>query len=269
MHPSSQVPGQPLRLLHLSDPHLYAAADGRLLGMHTQASFAAVLEHALAAAPAHALLITGDLTHDETAGGYRLLRTYLERIQLPCYCIAGNHDHWPLARTILGHFAPPSGSIAALGPWRLVLLDSSLPGEVRGRISAAQLDSLAHWLETARAPTLICLHHHPIAVGSAWIDALGADNGDALVELCVTYPQVRGILFGHVHQAIDQRLGTLELLAAPATSVQFLPQSPGFAVDTLPPGYRELRLYPDGRIATQVVRLGDYPEGPDPDANGY
>ncbi|MBK1708868.1 MULTISPECIES: metallophosphoesterase [Marichromatium] len=269
MQPSPQVPAQPLRLLHLSDPHLYDQAEGRLLGMRTRHSFEAVLERALASAPADALLITGDLAHDEAAGGYRLLRDRLEQTRLPCYCVAGNHDHWPLAHEILGHFAPPSGSIVALGNWRLALLDSSLPGEVRGHVEPAQLSALGAWLETNQAPTLVCLHHHPVAVGSAWIDSLGVDNGEALVTLCADHPQVRAILFGHVHQAFAQHIGRLELLAAPATSVQFLKQSRGFALDTRPPGYRELLLHGNGHIETRVIRLNDYPEHPDLEASGY
>ncbi|AHF03800.1 phosphoesterase [Marichromatium purpuratum 984] len=269
MQPSPQVSAQPLRLLHFSDTHLYDQAEGRLLGMRTRHSFEAVLESALARSPADALLITGDLAHDEAAGGYRLLRDRLEQTGLPCYCVAGNHDHWPLAREILGHFAPPSGSIAPLGAWRLALLDSSLPGKVRGHLAPHRLDALGSWLKTNRAPTLVCLHHHPIAVGSAWIDNLGVDNGEALIALCADHPQVRAILFGHVHQAFAQRIGQLELLAAPATSVQFLNQSHSFAVDTRPPGYRELLLHADGRIETRVVRLTDYPEHPDLEAGGY
>ena len=49
--------------------------------------------------------------------------------------------------------------------------------------------------------------------------------------------------------------GNVRLLASPSTCVQFTPGSEDFAVDTLAPGYRWLRLLPDGTLETGVARV--------------
>ena len=60
-----------LRLIQISDSHLFAHPEGRLLGLNTRRSFQAVLALALdGGTPADGLVITGDLVQDETAEGY-------------------------------------------------------------------------------------------------------------------------------------------------------------------------------------------------------
>jgi len=59
------------------------------------------------------------------------------------------------------------------------------------------------------------------------------------------------------------------MLASPSTSVQFLPDSDEFSVDTRPPGYRWLNLHPDGTIETGVERVEDEDFGLDLNSNGY
>jgi len=106
-------------------------------------------------------------------------------------------------------------------------------------------------------------------VGSRWLDAMAVDNADELFRLIDAAPQVRAILWGHVHQVYEGERKGVRLLSCPSTCVQFLPGSDGFALDTLPPGYRWLTLYPDGRIDSGVERLPAYPAGLDTRAAGY
>ena len=61
-----------IRLLQLSDPHLFARPDARLRGVNSFDSLQAVLRHALSRKPsADAVLCTGDIVNDEP-GGYAL-----------------------------------------------------------------------------------------------------------------------------------------------------------------------------------------------------
>ena len=69
--------------------------------------------------------------------------------------------------------------------------------------------------------------------------------------------QVRGVLWGHVHQELDLTRKGIRYMATPATCSQFLPGSDDFALDTRPPGYRTLQLSSDGSIHTEVVWLRD------------
>lgn len=241
-----------LTLVQITDTHLLADPARRLHGWRVAAAFDAVLAAARRRFPRpHALLLTGDLVHDESAAGYRWLARRL-RGWAPAYAIPGNHDDpGAMAR----HLAPVQvGGVAELGRWRLHLLDSRVPGQDGGRLGAAQLEGLAAALTDD--PTLVVVHHPPAPVGTPWLDAIGLADGEALRGLLRGRPAVRGVVSGHVHQAVDRRVDGWRLLATPATCRQFLPGNVTPAEDPRrAPGYRSLRLHPGGRLTSRVFRV--------------
>lgn len=260
----------PLRLLQLTDLHLFGDPGGQLLGITTRDSFEAVLELALSSSEQpSALILSGDLVHDETPAGYRYLRETLKHTELPHYCVAGNHDDLRLMDEHLGPAAVGPVALRRLDGWNLVFLNSSVPGSDGGHLTDTQLSQLEDLLEENQAPTMMFLHHHPLPIQSAWMDTMGVDNGNRLMDLCARSPQVKAIAFGHVHQAFTFRHGDCAVLGTPSTCFQFLPGSRDFAIDDSPPGYRELILYPDGRFTTSVFRLHQYAELPLHQAGGY
>jgi 3',5'-cyclic-AMP phosphodiesterase len=261
---------RPLRLIQITDSHLFASPDGRLLGLDTRRSFTAVAELALGAdeRPA-ALVMTGDLVHDESVEGYRYLGQMFAAAGCPCFCIPGNHDRRNLMESYLGAATVAQVAAHRLGGWRLLFLDSTRPGDEAGRLTPDQIDQLERFLEADGAPTLIFLHHQPTPVHSAWIDTMDVRNGEQLLAVCDRHPHLKALVCGHIHQEFATTRGHYQILGTPSTCVQFLPGSPDFALDERPPGYRELRLYPDGRLDTRVIRLAAYLEPLVLDNRGY
>lgn len=244
-----------LSILHITDTHLFAAADERLRGVNTCRSLQAVLKSASTAArPVDAVLATGDLSQDESAGAYRRFRELLAPLAVPVWCLPGNHDAPErLAATLAG---PPFqvGGAVVRGGWTLLLLDSVMAGDHGGRLSAAQLDWLAAALEEHRQRhVLIALHHHVLPLQSRWLDELGLYNAAELLQVIDRAPQLRAVVAGHVHQASDILRKGVRFLTTPSTCFQFLPQVASFAVDRRPPGYRWLELHADGRLETEVA----------------
>ena len=92
----------------------------------------------------------------------------------------------------------------------------------------------------------------PAAVGSAWLDAIGLADAAAFWNIVDRHPQVKGVLWGHAHQAFAGRRGNVKLLGTPSTCLQFLPQSDDFAIDTRGPGWRWLELRDDGTLDSAV-----------------
>jgi Icc protein len=80
-------------------------------------------------------------------------------------------------------------------------------------------------------------------------------NPEALFTVLDRFPQVRAVLWGHVHQEFDQLRDGVRLMATPSTCIQFAPNSVDFGLDELAPGYRWLRLHDDGQIETGVSRI--------------
>ena len=249
------------RLIQITDSHLFATADERLLDLNTRLSFAAVLALALEhGEPAAALVMTGDLVHDESAAGYAYLAQALGTVGCPSFCIPGNHDRRGLMETWLGEAAIESVAERRLGNWNLIFLDSTQPGEDGGQLTPRQVEHVNTLLQRNQAPSLVFLHQHPIPVGSDWIDTIDVANGAELLAVCDRHPQLKAIVCGHIHQEFASVRGHYQILGTPSTCFQFMPGNPAFALDARTPGYRELRLHADGRLDTWVVRLAEYPE---------
>ena len=245
----------PLRVIQITDLHLKTTPGSRLWGADVDASLNAVLAHIQERQPAaDFVLATGDLVGDEPSAYRRLLQT-LEPLGLPVYCLPGNHD-FPaiLSRTLCGRVRWERYFVA--GPWQFVLLDSSFPGTPDGHLASGELALLDTVLATDPARhTLVCLHHNPLPVGTGWLDTMTVSNGAALFAVLDRYPNVRAVIWGHIHGEFAARRGRMQLLAAPATSVQFKPDAREPQVDDLPPGYRWFELYPDGTLNTGVERV--------------
>jgi 3',5'-cyclic-AMP phosphodiesterase len=243
-----------VRLTHLTDPHLYGGAGELLRGIPTLPSLEATLAHAQRRDwPPDAVLVTGDLVQDDPAG-YAHFRRVFAALRLPVLCLPGNHDEPETMRRELDCAPFIVCGTVDLGLWRIVLLDSVIPGSAAGRLSAQTLATLQSALAGApQRHALVCLHHHPVPMGSRWLDRVGLENADEFFDVIDRHPNVRGIVWGHVHQSYDALRNGVRLLATPSTCAQFLPRSEQFAIDRRPPGYRTLELKADGSILTDLV----------------
>ncbi len=259
-----------LRVVHITDCHLRAEPEGSLLGMRTLDSLDAVLELVRREGEAPDLvLMTGDLAQDGSEGAYELLRMRSASFGCPVVWFMGNHDKSAAMRKVADQDGLLRKSFS-LANWRFLFLDSSVPGRVHGHLSQSELDWLENELQThADAHVGIALHHNPVAVGSAWLDAIGLRNGRSLLALLERHPCVRLVLWGHIHQVYEDILNGVHLFASPSTCIQFKPHSQSFALDELAPGYRRLRLFSDGTIETEVLRVDHIDFEVDLDSKGY
>lgn len=251
-----------MKLVQITDTHLLGDPARAYRGWHTWRSFEAVLNQVLERhADLDGLLLTGDLVHDESVQGYRLLAGELHRSfvarDIPVWAIPGNHDAPPRLQAIFSRYGIQTRMHSTIAGWRLLLLSSHLPGQISGVVDPAQrLRALNLLRSNPDLPTLLCIHHPPVDIGSAWLDALGLAQRERLRALCDA-GDVRAVICGHVHQA--QQLSAAHLsapvLTCPSTCRQFLPGSRDFAEDTRPPGYRVFQLSTTGDIKTRVERL--------------
>jgi Icc protein len=245
---------KPLRLLHFTDRPVGGARAARVKGMATTEAFVRCLEHARAHhSPVDAILLTGDLVQDDSRA-YLELATLMAPEASPVHCLPGNHDLPTEMEALLGQPPFDVSPVLRYGDWTLVQLDSSVPRAAHGQLSAESLEFLDDALTRfADSHVLVVLHHQPIPIGSAWLDSIRLMNGPELLQLIAAHRNVRGILWGHVHQSFDGMHDGIAMMSTPSTCFQFVPGRDDFAIDDRPPGYRWLHLYPDGRIDTRVV----------------
>lgn len=251
-------------LVQISDTHLGAAPGYELRGVNTRYSLKAVLDAATEyLTEADRIIVTGDISHDETAASYSLIQQMLSGFDGPKSYLPGNHDKSKLLREVLGLDNWPTCD--KLGHWRLVSLNSLVEGEEGGYLDDEALQRLeAKLSENSSQPIIVALHHPPIPLGSQWIDEISLANQVAFRSLLSQHQQVRAVIFGHAHQSFDVLLDGVRWLCCPSTCLQFLPNSKGFAIDESLPGYRWLRLYDDGTLDTAVGRIESWPEGSKP-----
>ena len=244
-----------MRVLHLTDPHLFADQLGALRGAVTYDTLQSVLAHYRESDfAADFIALTGDIVQDDSAEAYAHCCELLSSLGLPVLGVPGNHDVRHLMRDLLPN--PPFSYCGSVeyGNWLIAGIDSCSAGRAGGKVAERELRRMDEAISTSSAENvMICLHHPPVPMHSKWLDTVGLDNGDEFLTRARASGRVRAAIFGHVHQDHDAVHDGIRLLATPSTCRQFLPHADEFAVDDRPPAYRRIELLPDGSISAELI----------------
>lgn len=241
------------KLLHLTDLHLFRDSHGTLKSVTTWNAFMATYKVMLQTHPdADCLILGGDLAHDASLEAYGALKGAIESFPGVVLFTLGNHDAYGAAFNVLG----PSHRFCDLPGWRIVVLQTLLPGYEKGTLTATELRALEETLSEATGRhVMIFMHHPPCSIGSLWIDRIALGNAHAFWSIVLAHQQVRAIVFGHVHQDFEGLYEGIRLMGTPSTCVQFKPRSPVFHLDDAHPGYRWIELKEDGSFLSEVHRI--------------
>jgi 3',5'-cyclic AMP phosphodiesterase CpdA len=262
----------PTTFLHLSDLHL--VRPGQLVsGIDPMRQLRAVLARlgTLAVAPAF-VVVSGDLSDDGSPESYEVVNQVLAELGgdgTPVLLALGNHDdRATFRRVVLGESGAgalePYCSSETFGGLRVIVLDSTIPGEVEGELGPAQLA----WLEEElRAPiphgNLIVVHHCCRLAGLTPDDPQFILRDVAALEAVVARHQgvVRGVLTGHSHQANSSPFAGTIQTTAPAVLCQLdFFAGPGYR--PLPgAGFNLCQLH-DGQLIVQPAYVPSTPFTP-------
>ena len=214
---------RPFLLAQLSDPHIGAT----WFDDQSVPRLAAAVESIRAIRPRpDAVLVSGDIADHATDEEYEQVRALLAPLEAPVYVLPGNHDdRLALHRQfgVPGADGKPVRYSVDLGPLRLVVLDTTRPGEDGGALEGGQLDWLDAELAAApEQPTLIAMHHPPLVIGVPVWDEIGLAAADrrALGDVIERHQQVRRLVSGHFHSTITGELAGRGVLVVPSTYVQ-------------------------------------------------
>ncbi|MGE0760644.1 MAG: phosphodiesterase [Pirellulaceae bacterium] len=250
-----------LRIIQISDLHLFTDAAAELKGIVTRNCLAAVLRHIEVRHPlVHWLVVTGDLAHDEQRATYDVVRSMFGRWLPQLRVVPGNHDNRSAMRAVLPECLRAHGErnvfIERQSGWRIIGLDSHVPGELAGSLGPEQRNWLARVLaEAPDEPACLFVHHPPVPVNSPWLDGIGLSDAAELWAVLEAYPCVRLIGCGHVHQERSHVTRQCAVVTTPATGVQFRPETASLEVDAAGPGFRIIDLLPRGEVQTYVERV--------------
>lgn len=249
-----------IRIAQITDTHLFADLDAEWKGIQTGRSWESVLQKLRDLRPQpDLLLLTGDLSQDETVESYENLLKGMEGLGIPVYAIPGNHDHPGMMREVFAESVISLESSFGLRNWRFLLLSSALTGCVEGFLSTETLQDLEEELQQTREEfVMIVVHHPPLPIHSEWMDQIRIRNSDDLLEIIDRFPSIKIVLFGHIHQEFSQSRHGVNYLGTPSTCVQFLPETPQMTLDEMKPGFRLLTLYEDGTWETEIHRVNPF-----------
>jgi Icc protein len=183
----------------------------------------------LEVAPAF-IVVSGDLTDDGAAASYKVVNDVLKELDgdIPVLLALGNHDNRAtFRRVVLGEeradARDPYRYSQLVDGLRVIVLDSSIPGDIGGALGAAQLAWLEAELGTpAPRGNLIVLHHPCRLAGPAHHYPAFIVREAAALEAMVARHQDRvvGVLAGHSHQANSAPFGGTLHATAPAVLCQ-------------------------------------------------
>ena len=245
---------QALRILHISDTHLYGDGSLHYGLVDTTAALERVLARASEVRDIGAIVLSGDLSEDGTAASYRKLRALVEpfaarRGAQVAYAM-GNHDDPDAFAEVLG----PRERVLDVGGHRIVTLDSSVPGKAYGSLEAEQLDRLGDVLtDAAPLGTIVVVHHPPTSAITPLLHLLELDDPHALLGV-LEGSDVRLVLSGHYHHALTTIERGIPVVVAPGvTNTSDVTAPVGVERATIGAGFALIDLLASGAPRVAIV----------------
>ncbi|MEQ9209783.1 MAG: metallophosphoesterase, partial [Pseudomonadales bacterium] len=125
----------PIKIVHITDTHLYGESDGTLLKMNTHDSLNHVLSMVRNNDPSIDLILaTGDIAQDASVRAYEYFLDQMKEFDAPMRWIPGNHD----VITVMDEVAADSGlneKKFLINNWAILLLNTSVIGQVHGNLA--------------------------------------------------------------------------------------------------------------------------------------
>ena len=201
-------------------------------------------------------IIKGDIADRGLAWQFDAAASTFAGFSKPWHAFLGNHDHYGLnvgeevdGYALLGQPAAPRA--LELGGWKVLLLDTTEPGEHHGIFPDERLAWLAERLEDTResaTPTLLMTHHQPVPPGrdKGMVNRIGLNPAHSvrIFDLLEQHPQVRAMLIGHTHRNRTR-------IYSQCPHVPFIEIN---CTKDYPGGWAHYRLFEDGHFRQEVRR---------------
>jgi len=214
------------RFVQLSDPHCAQATTNpparhllhRLDLVHSFDLLEAAVREINAKVKPDFVVVTGDLVnYGRDLASLRRVKAILGRLACPCYPVIGDHDSRASWREVFGA-ARLNYAFTHRG-WRFLAVDCN-----PGRLDPPTMAWLERALRTQTTTPTILLIHRPLVIPEIYVQAarrlygvpLLTENAGEVRKLLVKRGNVRAVLAGHCHTAIECTADGMSHCVAPA-----------------------------------------------------
>ncbi len=206
-----------------------------------------------------AVIFTGDTTQHGSPDEYARLVALLASLEAPLYVVPGNRDDNEALRTAFAPraYLPTRGPflhyVIEGHPYRLLAIDSTLPGERKGVLCRQRQDWLDEILaQEPERPTLLFIHHPPFDIDDHYVGGYRRpEEAIALASLISRHPQVSAMLCGHVHWPVACEWAGIQARIMPSIAVDLRKGIDEEKAENRPI-YMLHRLSPDSGIESEL-----------------
>lgn len=201
-----------MKLVVLSDLHLCPPGD-LVSGLDPHVHLSAAIARINAThGDADLVVVAGDITDRGRTAAYAALKDQLGDLQVPWAVTLGNHDNRDVFAKVFGAAHLNADGFVQSAHWVgdqvVLLLDTLKKGPTdgawgcgEGMLCEARLAWLAQELDRAEGRPVTLVMHHPVLQVSPIWDAYLLEQPERLLETLDGYPDLRGVIAGHIHMA--------------------------------------------------------------------
>jgi len=214
-------------IVQITDTHLFADQATELLGFYTHHLLVNIVDHVVCnpSIKPDLLLVTGDISEDESKKSYQLALSQFERLQCPIYWIHGNHDDEATLKAVFDR-SPSAKKLTQLTipGWDFISVNTCRPGFGEGYIEDKEYQDFLLKIKTAKSNNTkiaVVMHHHPAPVNTPSIDEYMLRGGSKFLELIKQHPEIKLVICGHVHGDYKIAYDGFSIETCPATCFQY------------------------------------------------
>lgn len=215
-----------LKVIQFTDTHLFADKAQHLQGYCTYQNLSETIDYLLVSEELpHFVLLTGDISQDESSASYQLAQAQFERLNIPVYWIHGNHDDETKVKPSFGT-SPYLKQLKHLTTlfWDFIAINTCRQGTDDGYLEESELAYFWQSVDIAKNNNkniAVVMHHHPYPVATPLVDACMLQTADDFLTQIKQCSEIKLIICGHVHGNYQIPYGDLMIEACPATSFQW------------------------------------------------
>ena len=174
-----------MKIIQITDLHLRCDKDYSVFDINTFQSARIIIDHiSQVHKDLNALVISGDISDDETSESYSNLLELTDQMDTKIYLMPGNHDSIKEIKKCASIGKVKSELYFVDDNWIYFMFNTKKDNSPNGFLKQDEIDIFTDMLRKNEDKYfMIFLHHHPVEIGSPTMDQMIIENSKILLDL--------------------------------------------------------------------------------------